>query len=59
MDQLPIETKEKKKKREDNFFAECVAEFSLMLVLEILLSFIWRFVLFIPRALIRAWSNIS
>lgn len=58
MNQLPIETKDKKKKREDNRFTHCFAEWSLTLVAEMLINLIWQILLFIPRVLIRALSNL-
>lgn len=58
MNQLPIETKDKKKKRKDNIFADCFAEWSLTLVAEMLINLIWQILLFIPRVLIRALSNL-
>lgn len=61
MKQLTIKTKVKKKKEKDNLFAHCFAGWSLTLIFEMLISmiwyFIWNIVLFIPRVLIRAWSN--
>lgn len=62
MNQLPIETKDKKKKNKENPFTHCFAEFSFTLVSEMLISIIWyiiwNIILFIPRVLIRALSNL-
>ncbi|OHX53896.1 hypothetical protein BB776_01585 [Planococcus salinarum] len=62
VNQLAIETKVKKKKDNDNPFADCFAEWSFTLAAEMLVSIIWYFIwnilLFIPRMLLRALSNL-
>lgn len=58
MNHFKRKTKDKNKSSKDNVFLDCFAEFSFTLVFELLISIIWNIILFIPRVLIRALSNI-
>lgn len=56
---LIMEVKKKKRKLRDNWFVELLTEFSFTLVFEIIFSIIWNFILFIPRLLLRFFSNLN
>lgn len=62
MSQLQFMNKLKKKQinkeRKDNIFRDFFAEFSVTLVFELIINIIWNTLLFIPRILIRALSNL-
>lgn len=54
-----MKVKRKKRESSDNWFVELLSEFSFTLVLEIISSIIWNVILFIPRLLIRLFSNLN
>lgn len=58
MNPFKRKAKDKNKSSKDNVFLEFFAEFSFTLVFELLISIVWNIILFIPRVLIRALSNI-
>lgn len=55
MSQMPTDRKKPKK---DNAIKEFFADSSLNLVFEMVISFIWNVVLFIPRVIVRMISNV-